>query len=315
MSDNIKKLIAVIGATGHQGGAVVRALQASGEFRVRALTRNPGKHDGLADEVVEADLNRPETLTSALDGAYGVFAVTNFWEPGGADEITQAKAVIRAAKDASVQHFVWSTLPNVTAISGGKYNVPHFTDKATVDAAVTAAGFKYHTFVVAPFFYQNLLINMLPQKQQDGSMGWTLPIDPGARRIHAGDITELGKIVAGAFANPDIAGGGQYLPLVGDLLSFNDIVATLNAQGHAYTFSQVPAEVFANFFPGAGELAEMFGYFEKHTYLGAPSDDRIALARKVAGSGATDFASWARSNMPVKSGQPETPATNAVHAR
>ena len=79
---NDKRLIAVIGATGNQGGGVVRALQEHGDFRVRALTRHPAKHRGVADEVVEADLNRPETLRSALDGAYGVFAVTNFWERG-----------------------------------------------------------------------------------------------------------------------------------------------------------------------------------------------------------------------------------------
>lgn len=299
MSANTKKLIAVIGATGQQGGSVVRALQASGEFRVRALTRNPSQHSGLADEVVAADLNRPETLKSAFEGAYGVFAVTNFWEPGGADEVTQGEAAVRAAKDAGVEHFVWSTLPNVEVISGGKYNVPHFTDKAKVDAIVSAAGFRHHTFVIASFFYQNLLGNTAPQQQQDGSTGWTLPINPNVRVIHAGDITELGKIVAGAFANPEAAGGGQYLPQVGDLLSFNDIVATLNKQGHTYTFNQVPREVFATFFPGAGELAEMFGYFETHTYLGANSDDRIALANKVAGNRATDFATWARSNMPV----------------
>lgn len=306
MSANAKKLIAVIGATGQQGGGVVRALQASGEFRIRALTRNPSKHSGIADEVVEADLDRPETLKSALDGAYGVFANTNSWERGVADEITQAKSVIRAAKGAGVQHFVWSTLPNVEVISGGKYDVAHFTNKAKVDAAVKAAGFKRHTFVVAPFYYQNLLGVMVPQKQQDGSMGWTLPIDPAVRVIHMGDITELGNIVAGAFAHPDIAGNGEYLPLVGDFLSYNDIVATLNKQGHQYTFNQVPADVFANFFPGAKEMGEMFGYFEKHTYLGVNSDDRIALARKVAGNRPTDFASWARSNMPVNAGQPAT---------
>jgi len=79
--------------------------------------------------------------------------VTNFWEPGGADEIRQGESAVRAAKDAGVQHFVWSTLPNVEAIRGGKYQVPHFTGKAKVDAAVPAAGFRYHTFVVAPFFY------------------------------------------------------------------------------------------------------------------------------------------------------------------
>ena len=120
MASNDKKLIAVIGATGQQGGAVVRALQASGQFKVRALTRNPGKHRELAEEVVEADLDRPETLKAAFEGAHGVFLVTNFWEEG-TDELKQATAAVRAAKDAGVKHFIWSTLPDVEAISGGKF--------------------------------------------------------------------------------------------------------------------------------------------------------------------------------------------------
>src|SRR5271169_1039982 len=106
MSSNRRKLIAVIGATGQQGGAVVHALQAQGQFKVRALTRNPAKHHGLADEVVKADLDRPETLKAAFEGAYGVFLVTNFWEPG-TDEIKQATAALRAAKEAGIRHFVW----------------------------------------------------------------------------------------------------------------------------------------------------------------------------------------------------------------
>src|SRR5258705_9458975 len=110
MSSNRRKLIAVIGATGQQGGAVVRALQAQGQFKVRALTRHPAKHRGLADEVVEADLNRPETLKAAFAGAHGVFLVTNIWEPG-TDELKQATAAVRAAKDAGVKHLIWSTLP------------------------------------------------------------------------------------------------------------------------------------------------------------------------------------------------------------
>src|SRR5260221_10040852 len=113
--NNEKKLIAVIGATGRQGGGVVRALQASGQFKVRALSRDPGKHRELADEVVEADLNRPEILKAAFEGAHGVFLVTNFQEKG-TNELKQATAAVRAAKDVGVKHFVWSTLPNVEAI-------------------------------------------------------------------------------------------------------------------------------------------------------------------------------------------------------
>jgi uncharacterized protein YbjT (DUF2867 family) len=296
---NNKKRIAVIGATGQQGGGVVRALQASGQFKVRALTRNPGKHRELAEEVVEADLDKPETLKAAFEGAHGVFLVTNFWAHGGADELKQATAATRAAMDAGVKHFIWSTLPDVEAISGGSFNVPHFTGKAKIDRVVQEAGFANHTFVIAPFYYGNLTGMMAPQKQADGSVGWTLPLDPTLRVIHMGDINELGYIVAGAFAHPDEAGHGEYLPLVGDFMSFNEIVETLNRQGHKFSYKQVPRESFAGSFPGATEIAETFSYWEAHTYLGSDSSDQIALANKVAGRPTTKFAAWARVNFPV----------------
>ena len=299
MASNDRKLIAVIGATGQQGGAVVRALQASGQFKVRALTRNPGKHRELAEEVVKADLDRPETLKAAFEGAHGVFLVTNFWEEG-TDELKQATAAVRAAKDAGVKHFIWSTLPDVEAISGGKFHVPHFTGKAKIDRIVKEAGFAHHTFVIAPFFYQNLVGALAPQKQEDGTLGWALPIDPTVRGIHMGDITELGNIVAGAFAHPDQAGNGEYLPLVGDFMSFNEIVDTLNRQGHKFSFKQVPKEVFATLFRGATELAETFSYFQVHTYLGSDSHDQIALANKIAGGQPSKFSTWGRVNFPVQ---------------
>ena len=142
-----------------------------------------------------------------------------------------------------------------------------------------------HTFVIAPFYYGNLSGMMAPQKQADGSVGWTLPLDPTVRVIHMGDVTELGNIVAGAFARPDEAGNGEYLPLVGDFMSFNEIVDTLNRQGHNLSYTQVPKESFAGSFPGATEIAETFSYWEAHTYLGSDSSDRIALANKIAGAG------------------------------
>src|SRR5258708_33301800 len=111
MSSDSRQLIAVIGATGQQGGGVVRALRSRGHFAVRALTRDPGKLHGQADEVVAADLNRPESLRAAFERAHGVFLVTNFWEQG-ADEFKQAPAASRARSDASVKHLVWSPLPD-----------------------------------------------------------------------------------------------------------------------------------------------------------------------------------------------------------
>jgi len=206
---------------------------------------------------------------------------------------------VRAAKDADVKHFIWSTLPNVEAISRGKFRLPHFTGKAKIDQIVKEAGFANHTFVIAPFYYQNLVGPLAPQKQVDGSVGWALPLDPNVRCVYIGDITELGNIVAGAFAHPDEVGNGEYLPLVGDFMSFNEIVDTLNQQGHQFSFKQVPTEVFAASFPGAAEAAETFRYFEAYTYLGSDSYDRIALANQIAGQQPTRFSPWARMNFPA----------------
>src|SRR6476646_4744847 len=299
MSSNNKTLIAVIGATGQQGGGVVRALQACSQFKVRALSRNPGKHRELADEVVEADLSRPETLEAAFEEAQGVFLVTNFRE-AGTDELKQATAAVRAAKDSGVKHFVWSTLPDVETISGGKFDVPHFTGKAKIDRIVMEAGFPHHTFVIAPGYYQNFVGALAPQKQADRSVGWALPLDPDVRCLHMGDIRELGNIVAGAFAHSDEAGNGEYLPLVGDFMSFNEIIDTMNRQGHTFTFNQVAPEALENLLPGAAEIAETFKYFQGHTYLGSDWSDRIALSNKMAGAPPSTLSAWARANFSVR---------------
>src|SRR5260370_12773433 len=234
-----------------------------------------------------------------MGGANGGFLVTNFWEKGG-DELKQATVAVRAAKDAGVKHFIWSALPDVEAISSGKVHLPHFTGKAKIDRIAGEARFANHTFVIAPFYYQDLAGALAPQKQADGSVGWALLLDPDVRCIHMGDITELGEIVAGAFAHPDEAGNGEYLPLVGDFMSFNEIVDTLNRQGHKFSFKQVPKEVFAALFPGAAELAEIFSYFQSYTYLGSDSYDRIAIANKMAGRQPRKLSPSARANFPVQ---------------
>lgn len=290
------KTIVVIGATGQQGKGVVSALKTNTQFKVRAVSRNPKSYQGPADEVVSADLNDKNGLVDAFKGAYGVFVVTNFWEQG-TNEISQAKNAISAASEAGIKHFVWSTLPNVKRISSGKYHVPHFTDKAAVDILVKQAGFEYHTYVVASFFYQNLLTNMAPQLQPSGEKGWVLPLSKSNQCIHMADISELGETVAGAFNYPEKAGQGQYLPVVGDLLSFADIIGILKAQGHDYTYTEVDFETFSTFFPGADELGQMFGYFGEHTYMGGQFEKAdFEREQDVAGRRATSFANWASTN-------------------
>jgi uncharacterized protein YbjT (DUF2867 family) len=240
-----KRIIAVVGATGAQGGGVVRALQEQGEFRVRALTRNPENALGLADEVVAADLTQPKTLTAAFAGAYGVFVNTNSFGGPDVDEIAQGTAAVEAALEANLEHFIWSTLPNVAEISADAFDVPHFSNKAKVDDVVEKAGFRWVTFVEPPFYYQNLTGPMyVPQPGADGIPTLSQPMSPDARAIHMGDITELGNLVAGAFMQPEEVGQGQHLSLAGDLLSWNDIISTLNSQGHNLAYSQMPEDVW-----------------------------------------------------------------------
>lgn len=290
----MKETIAVIGATGSQGKGVVDALVNEGAFNVRAITRNPEKYSGNAHEAVFADLNDLQSLKDAFKNAYGVFAVTDFWQ--GSDEIAQGTNAIEAAKAAGVQHFIWSTLPDVQSISNGEFEVPHFTGKAKVDDLVKNAGFKYSTFVQPPFYYQNLVGMLGPQPKEDGTTGWTLPIDPTKKAIHMSDINDLGKVVAGAFSQPEKVGNGNYLSLATELNSFNDIIDAFKNNGKEYSFTRVPAEVFSTFFEGAKELAEMFGYFEKYTYMGPDSESRIKLAKEVATGELVTLDEWLRVN-------------------
>jgi uncharacterized protein YbjT (DUF2867 family) len=285
-----KKTIVVIGATGSQGRGVVDALVDRGGFHVRAVSRNPETYTGQAHEAIRADLNDTDSLKNALKHAYGVFVVTNFWE--GADELAQGKKAIEAAKEAGVQHFIWSTLPNVESISHGEFTVPHFTGKAKVDALVKSAGFKYHTFVQPPFYYQNLIGMLSPQQKDDGTIGWALPIDPAKKVIHMSDINDLGKVVSGAFLQPDAVGNGSHLSLATELNSFNDILAAFKANGKDYSFTHVPGDVFSTFFEGAKELTEMFGYFEKYTYMGPNSKTRIDLAKQTSNGEFLSFEEW-----------------------
>ena len=292
--NNMKKTIVVIGATGSQGKGVVNTLVQDGSFNVRATTRNPEKYSGKAHETVFADLTDLHSLKDAFKDAYGVFVVTDFW--AGADEIAQGRNAVEAAKAAGVQHFIWSTLPDVESISKGEFDVPHFSNKSKVDDVVKNARFKYTTFVEAPFYFQNLIGRLAPQEKQDGTTGWTFPLDPTKKVIHWSDINDMGKVVAGAFLQPEKAGNGNYLALATELSSFNDVLEAYKKHGAAYSFTQVPGEIFSTFFEGAKEMAEMCGFWEKYTYMGPDSASKIELAKEIATSEYVTFDQWIKQN-------------------
>jgi uncharacterized protein YbjT (DUF2867 family) len=244
---------------------------------------------------VAANLGQPKSLVEAFRGAHAVFSVTNFWEKG-TDEVVQGTNAVEAAKKAGVEHFVWSTLPDVDGISGGVIHVPHFTSKARVDAVVAAAGFRHSTFVEAPFYFQNLVGVMAPQTLEGGRKGWVLPLPATARVVHMGDISELGNLVAGALERPE-ASHGRHLSLAGGLYSFDDVVGALRALGHDYVYQQVPYEMFAKFFPGAEEMAAMCQWFERYTYFGPDAETKLAGARELTVAPFTPFPAWAAANM------------------
>lgn len=293
--NEIKKTIAVIGATGSQGSGVVNTLVHEGSFNVRALTRDSENYSGKAHEAVYADLTDLQSLKEALKDAYGVFVVTNYW--GGADEVGQGKNAVEAAKATGVQHFVWSTLPDVESISNGEFDVPFFTNKSKVDDFVNNAGFKYSTFVEAPFYFQNLAAWLAPQQQQDGTTGWLLPLDPTKKVVHWSDINDMGKVVAGAFLQPEKAGNGDYLALATELFSFNDILEVYKKHGKEYSYAQVPGAVFSTLMEGGKGVTDMFGFCEKYTYMGPGSASRIEFAKEIATGEYVTFDAWLNQNI------------------
>jgi len=296
-------LISVVGGTGAQGGGVVDALLAQGTFKVRVASRNPASDRARAlsargVEVVKADLLDPASLAAAFAGARGAFVMTDFWEPNqGAREAEIGAAAVKAARGAGVEHLIWSTLSDVESLTGGRLKVVHFTGKARVDAVVRSARFARHTFVQAPFYFQNFLTVMAPQPLPNGGRGWAVPMDPALRVIHAGDVNEVGRTVAAAFGARDELPDGSVLAVCGGMYSWNDFANTLNALGHDLKAVQVPADVYDRSYHGAHEARETFQYFAEHTYFGPQREARIAAANALVPGGFTSFADWARVHM------------------
>jgi len=290
-----KKIIAVIGSTGSQGGGLAQAIlsDANGGFAVRAITRDPGKDKGKAlaakgAEVVSANLDDVESLKKAFAGAYGVFAVTNFWEHfSGEKEKAQAKNIADAAKAAGVKHVIWSTLEDTRKLMKAddkrmpmlqeKYRVPHFDAKAEADAYFSGLPV---TYLVTSFYWDNLyLFGLAPKKGDDGVHSWTFPMaDAKLAGIAAEDI---GKVAYGVFkAGPEYI--GKRVGITGENLSIKEIGDKLSkALGIAVKYNAVDANTYRGFgFPGADEYGNMFQVycdFEKEV-CGARSAD---VARKL----------------------------------
>lgn len=304
------KRIAVMGATGAQGGGLVRSiLAAPGELAVRAITRHPDspKAAALRDlgaEVVGADADQPATLAPAFAGAHGVFAVTNYWEHLSPErEIRQATAIAAAVGAARVAHVVWSTLEDTRrwfplddtrlATLEGAYKVPHFDTKGGVDHLFPESGAPT-TFLRAAFYWENFInFGMGPRADESGRLVLALPLG-GAKLpgVAAGDI---GK-VAHAIFRRGISTAGHYVPAAGEALSGEEYAAKFAAAlGRPVRFVDLPFETFRGLgFPGAADLGNMF---EFHALIGEEFQrNRDPRVSRTYAPDLLDFAGWLAAN-------------------
>lgn len=265
------KLIAVVGATGAQGGGLARAILAdpNGGFACRAITRDPGKDAAktlarAGAEVVRADIDDVESVTAAFAGAYGAFCVTNFWEHLSAEkEKAQARNLADAAKVARVQHVIWSTLEDTRTLMDpgdqrmpmlqGRYRVPHFDAKAEADAFF--AGLPV-TYLIVSFYWDNIY-RMLPKKGGDGVYRWALPM--GDKQLAGIAAEDIGKAAYGIFKARDEY-VGQRVGISGENLTLSQMSDTLGkALGVHVEYDAVDPDAYRAFgFPGATEMGNMF---------------------------------------------------------
>lgn len=275
MSD--KKIIAVLGATGMQGGGLVRAIMDddSGEFTARALTRNINSDKAkalakLGAEVVAADVDNEESLKKALEGAYGAYCVTFFWEHFSPEkENAHAESMAKAAKHNSLEHVIWSTLEdtrkwiplddNRMPTLMDKYKVPHFDSKGEVDHVFTDLGVPT-TFLLTSFYWDNLIhFDMGPKKGPDGKLAFTLPM--GDKKLPGIAGEDIGKCAYGIFKN-NSKYIGETVGIAGEHLTGTQMAAALTeALDQDILYNDVPPEVYRGFgFPGAEDLGNMFQF-------------------------------------------------------
>ncbi len=287
-----KKIIAVVGATGAQGGGLVRAIQGDpdGGFIARALTRNVSsdKAKELAQqgaEVVTADVDDVESLKRAFEGAYGAYCVTFFWDHFSPErEMAQAKAMAEAARHAGLQHVIWSTLEDTrqwVPLSDdrmptlmGKYKVPHFDAKGEANHFFTDLDL-LTTFLLTSFYWENFLhFGMGPKKGPDGELAITLPM--GEKKLPGIATEDIGKCAYGIFQRGQEL-IGKTVGIAGEHLTGAQMAASLGkAIGQQVRYHDVPPEVYRSFgFPGAEDLGNMFQFkrdFEAD-FCGARSPD------------------------------------------
>ncbi|MBU1100910.1 MAG: NmrA/HSCARG family protein [Bacteroidetes bacterium] len=302
-----KKLIAIVGATGAQGGGLARAILNDGnsEFSVRAITRNPESENAktllqMGAEVVKADIDNVESITEAFKGAYGAYCVTNFWEHFSPEkEVRQVKNMALAAKAAELHHVIWSTLEdtriwvplssNAMPTLMNNYKVPHFDAKGESNKFFAEQGVPT-TNLLTSFYWENLIyFQMGPQKGEEGKYNFNLPM--GDKKLPGISVEDIGKCAYGVFK----AGGeyiGKTIGITGEHLTGLEMAAKQSSiLNKDIKYNHIPFDVYRSFdFPGAADLGNMFQF--KHDYEDYFCGIRDIDLSKKLNPELLDFNSW-----------------------
>ncbi len=306
-----KKLIAVVGATGAQGGGLVQAIlkDKAGPFRVRAITRDPNSAAGKAlatqgAEVVAADLGDPKSLDRAFAGAHGVYCVTFYWAHMNPDkEVADAKAMADAAKRAGTKHVIWSTLEDTRKLIPlsdnrmptllGRYKVPHFDSKGEADPYFLKLGVPT-TFLLASFYWENFIFfGAGPKPGPDGKLLLTMPM--GDKKMAGIAAADIGACAYGIFKRGESM-LGQRIGLAGEQLTGAEMAASLSkALGREVRYNDVPPEVYRSFgFPGADDMGNMFQFYRDFDQ--AVNGVRSVEASRALYPGLQSFNQWLAKN-------------------
>ena len=275
-----KKIIAIFGATGAQGGGLARAIlqDKNSDFSVRAITRDVDSENAktlkqMGADVVSADVDDAESVKKAMKGTYGAYCVTFYWAHLKPDkEIAEAKIMAEAAKENDLKHVIWSTLEDTrkwVPLSDdrmptlmGKYKVPHFDAKGEADHFFTDAGVPT-TFLRPSFYWENMIyFGMGPKKGADGALQLTLPM--GDKKLSGIAGEDIGKCAYGIFKmGPSLA--GKTIGVAGDELTGEQMAAALTkALGQEVKYLPVTPATFRSFgFPGADDLGNMFQFYQE----------------------------------------------------
>ncbi len=306
-----KRIIAVIGATGAQGGGLARAIAADkdGPFTARAITRNPASDKAralaaLGVDVVAGDADDAPSLDRAFAGAHGAFCVTNFWEHFSVDrEGVQAAAMARASRRAGLKHVVWSTLEDTRKwipltdsrlpTLHGQYKVPHFDSKGQMDE-VFAKEAAPTTYLLAAFYWENFIhFGMGPRKGDDGDLVLAMPL--GGVKLPGIAAEDIGRTAYGVFRRGEST-VGQRIGIAGEVLSGAEMAAKMGqALGRKINFVDVPFDVYRGLgFPGAEDLGNMFQF---QAILGDEFlRTRDPKASRSLNPGLLDFDAWLSAN-------------------